>query len=404
MHSRRSRWASWLHPGPGSGVRTPTKADHASESRDVYAARAARAYTAMQRRFHPSEGLYRRDGRLHRPGAAAHLWPFSRALMATLDLAGVGDNLLPDFDSSAAIADRLHALERYWDPEGDPPGYSSDLLGTRLGGDRYYDDNAWVGLALVQLERMRPGSGLMGRAEEVFKFAVSGWDRGHGPHSGGVFWVEQSRGLGIRNHDRNTVSTATNSELGLHIAELKGMPVGASGSIGPEDMYEWVLSTLDESRDDDSPATGLFWDKLRGDGTLDKTLWSYNQGSMVGANALLARRGGADQARYLMRAEAIARKAMRHFSASTYQRQPAAFNAIFFRDLLLLHAATGDAGLRAQIVEEIRGYVGYAWHKRRDRGDCFHLSNGGVTLLDQSAIVQLLALLAWDPAMYRLLA
>lgn len=125
---------------------------------------------------------------------------------------------------------------------------------------------------------------------------------------------------------------------------------------------------------------------------------------MVGANALLARRGGADQARYLTRAEAIARKAMRHFSASTYQHQPAAFNAIFFRDLLLLHAATGDAGLRAQILEEIRGYVGYAWHERRDRGDCFHLSNGGVTLLDQSAIVQLLALLAWDPAMYRLLA
>jgi len=168
-------------------------------------------------------------------------------------------------------------------------------------------------------------------------------------------------------------------------------------------MYDWVLATLDASRNTDSPATGLFWDRLRGDGTLDHTTWSYNQGSMIGANVLLARRGGSAQATYLARAEAIARKALRHF-AGGYQRQPAAFNAIFFRNLLLLHAATGDAGLRTEIINAIRGYADYAWHDKRDRHDQFHLSSGGVTLLNQSAIVQLLALLAWDPGDYGKLA
>jgi hypothetical protein len=379
------------------------KADPVWETPEVYAARAARAYAAMQRRFHTRDGLYRRDGKLHRPGTAAHLWPFSQALVATLDLAGVGDDLLPDFDSDAAISDRLHALERYWDPSG-VPAYSSDVLGSLLGGDRYYDDNAWVGLALVQLERMRPGSGCLGRAEELFHFALAGWDRRDGPHSGGVFWVEQGRGAGTRNHDRNTVSTAPNAKLGLHLAELKGVPEAAPGSICAEDMYDWVLATLDESRDSDSPATGLFWDKLRGDGTLDKTLWSYNQGSLVGANVLLARRGGTEQVRYLARADAIARNALRYFADSGYRRQPAAFNAIFFRNLLLLHEATGDAELRTVIIEAIRGYIRYAWCERRDRGDLFHLSNRGVTLLDQSAIVQLLALLAWDPGTHGRLA
>ena len=38
-----------------------------------------------------------------------------------------------------------------------------------------------------------------------------------------------------------------------------------------------------------APGTGLFFDKLRGDGTIDETLWTYNQGSMIGANVLLAR-------------------------------------------------------------------------------------------------------------------
>jgi hypothetical protein len=394
----RSRPLSWL-------IRRPrAKPDRATDTPGTYATRAARAYTAMQRRFRTRDGQYRRDHRLHTPGTVAHLWPFSRALVATLDLAGIGQGLIDDFDADAAIADSLRALERYWDLSGDAPAYSSDALRTRPGGDRYYDDNAWVGLALVQLERMRPGSGYLDRAEELFRFAADGWDRRDVPNSGGVFWVEQGHGAGARNHDRNTVSNAPNAELGLHLAELRRVPVGALGWIGGQEMYEWVLATLDASRESDSAATGLFWDKLRGDGTLDKTLWSYNQGSMVGANVLLARRGGGAQAEYLARAEAIARKALRHFAGSGYERQPPAFNAIFFRNLLLLHEATGDAELRTGIIEAIRGYTDYAWHERRDRRDHFHLSNGGVTLLNQSAMVQLLALLSWDPNGYRMLA
>ena len=77
-----------------------------------------------------------------------------------------------DIDVDAAVAARLKALERYWDPSGGSAAYSSDVRGARLGGDRYYDDNAWVGLALVQLERMRPGSGYLDRADELFRFAV----------------------------------------------------------------------------------------------------------------------------------------------------------------------------------------------------------------------------------------
>jgi hypothetical protein len=359
----------------------------------------------MQNSFRTSEGLYRRDGLVHLPGSAAHLWPFARALVATLDLAGVRGDLVERFDADTAIADHLEALERYWEPGGGEPAYSSDVRGTRLGGDRYYDDNAWVGLALVQLERMRPGAGRLDRAGDLFRFAVAGWDRRLDvPNPGGVFWVEQDRGVGAKNHDRNTVSNAPNAELGLHLEELTGAPVSAQGSIGAEEMYEWVNATLDAGRDGAAPATGLFWDKLYGDGTVDETLWSYNQGSMVSVNVLLGRRAGGAHADYLARAEAIARKALLHYAGGGYEKQPPAFNAIFFRNLLLLRAATGDAGLRNEIIEAMRAYTDRAWSDRRDRRDRFHFSRGGVTLLDQSAMVQLLALLAWDPGAYRKLA
>jgi hypothetical protein len=359
----------------------------------------------MQIRFRTSGLTYRRDGLLHRPWTAAHLWPFARALVATLDLSGVRDGPPAGFDADAGIAEHLQALQRYWDVSRGVSAYSSDLPGTRPRGDRYYDDNAWVGLALVQLERMRPASGQLGRAADLFHFAQAGWDgRLDVPYPGGVFWVEQGVGVGARNHDRNTVSNAPNAALGLHVEELTESESGAVESIRPEDMYEWVNAALDASRDGDCPATGLFWDKLRGNGTLDATFWSYNQGSMIGVNVLLARRGGQAQSGYLARAEAIARKALRHFDEVGYDSQPPAFNAIFFRNLLLLHAATADDRLRTQVFDALRSYADRAWHEQRTPSDCFRFSGHGVTLLDQSAMVQMLALLAWDPAAYGKLA
>src|SRR5947209_5624858 len=91
------------------------------------AARALVAYRAMERRFR-SDGLYRRDGLFHRPGTYAHLWPFSRALAATLDLAGVPGELLDGFDARRAVEDRLEALEHYWNAAAMPPSYDSDVV------------------------------------------------------------------------------------------------------------------------------------------------------------------------------------------------------------------------------------------------------------------------------------
>ena len=365
---------------------------------ELHAERAIRAYRAMRRQFVRRDGLYRRDGRPRLPGLAAHLWPTARAFAGAVDLLGVRSGLCGGFDADAAVASHLPVLERYWEPTRPPAAYASDVVGSWLGGDRYYDDNAWVGLTLVQLERLTPGRGHLERAARLFEFAASGWDsRADAPHPGGVFWVEQGRGTGARNHDRNTVSNAPNAELGLHLDELTA---DRRRYARAHDMYAWVNATLDAG----DGGTGLFWDKLRGDATIDRTVWTYNQGSMIGANVLLARRADANErARHLERAEAIAERALKHY-AGRLDQQPAAFNAILFRNLLLLDAATADAGLRARIRETMEAYADAAWSTRRDRHDRFRLSGGGLTLLDQSAMVQIHALLAWDPADYGRLA
>ncbi|MGH2915321.1 MAG: glycoside hydrolase family 76 protein [Solirubrobacteraceae bacterium] len=351
----------------------------------------------MQRAFLRRDGLYRRDGLARPPCAAAHLWPFARALVAMLDLAGVAPSLTRGaaFDAEAEIAARLRALERYRDPSS--VAYASDVVGRRPRDDVYHDDNAWIGLALVQLERLRPGEGALVGASQLFRHALGGWDRRLDvPSPGGVFWLVQGRGKGVRNHDRNTVSTAPNAALGLHVAQL-APAARATAPVGPSQMCEWVHATM-RAQD------GLFWDKLRGDGTVDRTVWSYNQGSMVGLHVLLARaqdrRAGTA---YIERAQAIAYAVLARW-AGRWESQPAAFNAICFRNLLLLHHASEDERLRGEIVSALRGYADLLWERRDARGLVSTGRWGAATLLDQSGLVQVLALLAWDPARWKLLA
>ena len=360
----------------------------------AFAERALVAHAAMEAAFRRSDGLYRRDGWLRAPWAAAHLWPFARALVSTLDVAGLGAVATGVW---AAVDRSLLALARYADPCG---AYASDPP-RRVAPDVYYDDNAWVGLALVQLERMRPGSGWLARAAELSAFAAGGWDlRADAPRPGGVFWLLQGRGLGRRNHDRNTVSTAPNAALALHLRELGARPPAPAG-VSADQMYAWVNGTFDEARSGE----GLFWDKIRGDGSLDRTIWSYNQGNVVALNVLLARgAAGAERRVYVGRAEAIARRALERWQGR-WESQPPAFNAILFRNLLMLHQLTIDANLRAAVVSELRGYAGLTWARWRDRRSLFRFpGNRAPTLLSQSAAVQILALAGWEPESYALLA
>jgi Glycosyl hydrolase family 76 len=392
-------------------------------TQQLNAERTRRAYGAMQSHFLADDGssLCFETARAQKPrtrrrlwrfllaedtGTYATLWPFTRALAATLDLAGVDRALLPGFDSGEAVRDRLAGLEHYWDARATPPGYdSAPLQPYGRGGDKYHDDNAWVGLALAQDLRMRGAASSLERAAELFSFILSGWDEDQRhPCPGGVFWVQQGIGVGRSDHARNTVSTAPSAQLGFHLHELTGSASfdGQHGRVGARDMYEWVNRALDESEGTTAPCTGLYFDKIRDlSGNIDGTRWTYNQGAMIGANVLLHRLCGGADTKYIDRAEAIARKSLAYFEGA-YFRQPEPFNAIFFRNLLLLHAASGDAALRRSIVQTISAYADEAWETRREENDLF--PKGAPMLVKHAAMIQIFAVLAWDPAQYGKLA
>ena len=409
--------------------------DQPSPTRRLNAERALIAYQAMQGHFYADDGssLYRERPRAEAGRAYAHLWPFTQALWATLDLERVSSSLPPDFDAEGATRDRLAGLERYWDARARPPAYLSGVRSRwRPRADKYYDDNAWIGLALLAHHRQSGDESSRRRAEELFAFALSGWDADQRhPYPGGVFWVQQGAGMGRLDHSRNTVSNAPNAELGL-LLELAGnaalagqqASIGAASiavqdssiesrdsstgardsstgardsSIGARDLYAWVNSTLDASAGTGEARTGLFYDHVKQNGQIEQTLWSYNQGSMIGANALLHRLAGGSDSSYLGLAEAIARRALAYYQGR-YFEQPEPFNAIFFRNLLLLFGASRDEALRQAILETISSYAEEAWQTRRSGEDLFPAS--GPALLKHGAMVQIFGMLARDPADY----
>lgn len=379
-----------------------------SPAAKLNAGRALAAYNAMQEQFYAADGssLYFETPRAAGGRAYSALWPFTRALAATLDLEGVDEALLPGFSSYHAMVDRLAGLGHYWDAHSNPPGYCSGPAAPfGGGGDKYYDDNAWVGLALIQHDRLRTVPSSLRRAEEVFTFVLTGWDEdGRHAYPGGMFWVQQGRGRGTSDHNRHTISNAPNAQLGFHLHELTGSARfdGGQGRAGAHSMYEWVNnSPLNQSKKTPEPETGLYLDHLNPEGEITGSeIWTYNQGAMIAANVLAHRLTGQPESLFLTRAEAIATKALAHYRG-TLLTQPEEFNAIFFRNLLQLHDVTSGA-LQQQIVQTISDYADQAWEQLRGSDGLF--PKGAPAMKKHAAMIQIFAVLAWEPGSYGHLA
>lgn len=313
-------------------------------------------------------------------GRFAYLWPYSQVVMAELLLAG--------WRSGAQVADpslrqRLAGLEHYWNPEvaaylpvAEPPG--------RASGDLYYDDNAWVGLALLQWSRMTRARSALVRAAQVFSLLAGAWDRDPAkPAPGGIPWT---RAPGETT--RNTCSNGPSAELGAGLYLATGEPRYLEWARALE---RWTTTAL-------LGHDGLYRDHLRLDGSIEETRWSYNQGSMIAANALLHRATG--EPAYLERARTVAAASVAHYADARLMAQPTEFNAIFLRGLLVLHATRPDETLH-------RFALGHAEHLYREQVDprtgrvIGPVQDSGV--LHQAGAIGVFALAAWPSSRLHLL-
>lgn len=369
------------------GLSLSAQAANNAAPQGKYAERAIASYQAIQKYFAVSDGSHLYLEWYPKGGGDnpySYLWPFSQTEAATIDLANlpnVGGTYVTDVQSSA------QALEHYWNPSSTTglPGYASYVRPPYgNGGDLFYDDNAWVGLSAVQWYGMSKDASALVRAKQIFDLAVSGWDTDPShPAPGGVFWTQAPW-----SHDRNTVSNMPNAELGLRLYQITGNSYYLDWA---KKMYDWTNTNL-------LAPNGLYWDHIDLAGNIEKTQWSYNQGVPIGVNVLFYQI--TKDHTYLQRAQTLAKTALNYYiNGGRLFSQPPYFNAIFFKNLLLLQSVDNNK----EYERAMQDYADTVWNLFRDPATgLFHFSKADQTyLLEQASMTQIYAVLAWDKDDYQ---
>jgi Glycosyl hydrolase family 76 len=301
-------------------------------------------YQAVQHEFYDSaHGLYRDFEQPAPKYGYAYCWPLCGLLQAFNEAEAAGIAGVPadhatagqlSADPSSPSVRRITALLDLYKSNKPPmaggnasarpdpsksllvPGYDSYLVQFG-GGDRFYDDNQWLGLAWMDGWFRTKEPGLLERGKLIYRFMMTGYDTASG---GGLYWEEGKR------TSKNTCSNGPGIVLALQLyratKERKYLDTALL-------LYHWVDAHL---RDSD----GLYFDNIRlGDHRIGKAKFSYNTGTMLQASVYLYEL--TEDKTWLQRATAIADSAAPYFYGAGKFRDGYWFNAVLargFEDLL----------------------------------------------------------------------
>ncbi len=283
----------------------------------------------------------------------AFLWPLSALLSAWIAVL----RLDPDIDwtrlrdpagdesSLQGFSDLLDRIETYRDETRTPAAYQ--VQPTRLGPtERFYDDNAWLGLDFLRLWTLSGDPRTLARARDIAAFLLDGLSDELG---GGVYWCEQTRDM------KNTCSNAPTALLLLRLAMETG-----------ETMYEQkALSILGWTKSALQAPDGLYFDHLTVDGRLDERRFAYNTGVMIQCSVCLY--GNTLDRTLLVEAMRMADAAKSRFiriredGLPGYDRETAWFTAVFARACLDLGRWTGDLSPVRFIGDDFRKNRYFGW-------------------------------------------
>ena len=162
----------------------------------------------------------------------------------------------------------LDKADRYWNPEGPVPGYDVQPNKSK-NQDRYYDDNAWMVMALVESYEITGNKRWLKRAQQSLDHVLSGEDDKLG---GGIYWKEREKTS--KNTCSNGPAAAACLAVFKHVHDHKLLDKAKS-------IYAWTNSRL-------LAPDGLYWDNINLSGRIDKTQWSYNSALMLRTAKALA--------------------------------------------------------------------------------------------------------------------
>ena len=227
------------------------------------------------------------------------------------------------------------------------------------GNERYYDDNVWIGLDMIDWYVETKEKRYLDQARVVWNYLMDhGWDETCG---GGIKWKE----LNEPTTSKHTCSTAPAAVLGCKLYQATGDQAYLDGAIK---CYEYVIAHLQDKSDH------LFYDNVRPDkndpmkpGDVEKNKYSYNSGQPLQAACLLYKI--TQESKYLDEAHAIAKSAHAKWFSPYYSKElnlsfnilsPGHFwfHTIMARGFFELYAIDGDR----TYVDDIEKSMLHAWN------------------------------------------
>ena len=263
-----------------------------------------------------------------RSALSVALWPYSQVMHAY----AISDQVC----GPARFPGLARGVQAYRSPHG---AYRESIG----RGKRFFDDNAWVGLAFLQRHLISGGAASRSRARDVDAFVQTGRAA-----DGGIRWVEGGDTI-------NACSTGAGALLHTVLGgDIRSSLDFLAGLRNPE---------------------GLVRDHVRADGSVESSVYSYNQGLLIAAASWALRPGLAREASEAGEA---------HFTVQRLWEQPLAFNAIYAKAQLRIGVRRTVEEYAQRLLDEGRDERG--WFTRAGRYDEGHV-------LDTAAAVQIFALL-----------
>jgi rhamnogalacturonyl hydrolase YesR len=306
----------------------------------------------------------------------SYLWPFSGLFASTsflMQLPGKKAKYQPYMDSL------VMAIEKYRDTTRSPAAYQA-YPSFLEKVDRYYDDNGLVGIDYLQAYEADPNPAYLARAKDAFDFILSGWSDKLG---GGVTWLE---GHGDQ-------KPACSNGMATLVALKLYKATGDKGYLDwGKRFYQWMYDNLRDS-------AGLYInDRKTADGSLNKTYWTYNSGSMLEASVLMYQ--FTKEQKYLAEARTIAAASYSFFGKKQPNNLVSVldlpwFVLVLFRGYEALYKEDGNPRYLQCIIDN----VDYAWQNTRDKHGLVYNNWNGVTdekntpkwLLDEACMIEFYA-------------
>ncbi len=277
-------------------------------SNNEWAKIARNQYNYIEEAFYiQAKGLYVEtlDSLKQEKKIYSYLWPLCALIQAAAET-----------DESGITGHFLDSIHHRLLPYGSyrPPvfAYSSYPENMRHD-DRFYDDNQWIAIALLDAynRSSKPKEAWLQDAKRIYDFQMSGYDSVLG---GGIYWNEGEK------KSKNTCSNGPGALVALKLYQATKNPEYLS--IGRE-IYEWTQENLQDT-------DGIYLDAvIINPMRIDRRKFSYNTGTMMESAAMLYEITGEEHFR--AETERLAEAAYQHFLISQQGRGNVWFNAVLMR-------------------------------------------------------------------------